>query len=210
MINREDMLELTRRMTPARYCFNRIAGAYLDEEGFVDGTFNTNFRKLSEKEIREKLEIAKTIPFAKTNENLKEYAFSVETAGAGSVRQLLCAMREHDMKDDGLLDVFYEVFEEKTGLAKEHAILMFHGTYDIPVKAKDKEWLEGSEEIYDFIICAVSPLEGEYEPKAPVFGFMFPAFSDHSQDDTCIDLFHADGYEDVEKKMIQMFGVSQT
>lgn len=31
MINREDMLELTRRMTPARSSVVRIAGAYFDE-----------------------------------------------------------------------------------------------------------------------------------------------------------------------------------
>ena len=30
MINREDMLELTRRMTPARSHIDRIAGAYYD------------------------------------------------------------------------------------------------------------------------------------------------------------------------------------
>ena len=35
-INREDMLELTRRMTPKRNCFSRIAGAYFDGEGFVE------------------------------------------------------------------------------------------------------------------------------------------------------------------------------
>lgn len=32
-INRGDMLELARRMTLKRNCFDRIAGAYLDEEG---------------------------------------------------------------------------------------------------------------------------------------------------------------------------------
>ena len=52
MINREDMLELSRRMTPARTHFDRIAGAYFDEEGFVDGTFNTHFLKLSTTERR--------------------------------------------------------------------------------------------------------------------------------------------------------------
>ena len=31
-INREDMLELTRRMTPARTSFTRIAGCYVDQE----------------------------------------------------------------------------------------------------------------------------------------------------------------------------------
>ena len=42
-INREDMLELTRRMTVKRSSMTRIAGAYMDREGYVDGTFNTNF-----------------------------------------------------------------------------------------------------------------------------------------------------------------------
>ena len=47
MINREDMLELTRRMTLSRTSFTRIAGCYVDAEGEYDGSFNTNFLKLS-------------------------------------------------------------------------------------------------------------------------------------------------------------------
>ena len=43
MINREDMLELTRRMTPERACFTRLAGAYITEEGEIEDTFNINF-----------------------------------------------------------------------------------------------------------------------------------------------------------------------
>ena len=50
MINREDMLELTRRMTLARTSFTRIAGCYVDAEGEYDGSFNTNFLKLSPQE----------------------------------------------------------------------------------------------------------------------------------------------------------------
>ena len=75
MINREDMLELTRRMTPARNCFSRIAGAYMDEEGYDHSTFNLHFRKLSVAEQKRNLDMAKTIPISRTNEHLKEYAF---------------------------------------------------------------------------------------------------------------------------------------
>ena len=74
-INREDMLELTRRMTLKRNCFDRIAGAYMDEEGFVDGTFNKHFLKLSAKDQQANLDIAKTIPFSETNVQMQEYAF---------------------------------------------------------------------------------------------------------------------------------------
>lgn len=43
MINREDMLELTRRMTPARTSFVRMAGCYTDSDGEYDGQFQHSF-----------------------------------------------------------------------------------------------------------------------------------------------------------------------
>ena len=80
-IDREDMLELTRRMTIARNCFNRVAGAYMDEEGFIDGSFNTHFLKLSPADKEKQLAIAKTIPYAKTNEQLKNFRIETEETG---------------------------------------------------------------------------------------------------------------------------------
>ena len=71
MINREDMLELPRRMTVARTSMTRIAGSYMDVDGEIDGTFNTNFLNLSTGEKEKNLAIAKTIPFSRTNENLR-------------------------------------------------------------------------------------------------------------------------------------------
>lgn len=65
-INRDDMLELTRRMTIARTSMTRIAGSYMDADGFIDGTFNTNFLKLKNSEKEKNLTIAKAIPFAQT------------------------------------------------------------------------------------------------------------------------------------------------
>ena len=44
------------------------------KKGYVDGTFNIHFLKLS-KRIREKFEACKAIPFADTNRQLKEYVF---------------------------------------------------------------------------------------------------------------------------------------
>ena len=79
MINREDMLELTRRMTPARTSFTRIAGCYVDADGDFDGSFNINFLKLSPSEKTKNLAIAKTIPFAETNTKLKKYEIQPES-----------------------------------------------------------------------------------------------------------------------------------
>ena len=88
-IDREDMLELTRRMTIARNCFNRVAGAYMDEEGFIDGSFNTHFLKLSPADKEKQLAIAKTIPYAKTNEQLKNFRIDSRQKKPGSIWHLL-------------------------------------------------------------------------------------------------------------------------
>ena len=190
MINRNDMLELTRRMNPSRNCFSRIAGAYMDEEGFDSGTFNIHFGKLSQSETKRNLEMAKTVIFADTNEKLKEYRFGKNQKN--SLWPLLMTLKDNGLKDDAMLATLYEVIGESYHASGEYCIFMFYGSYDIPVKAKDKAWLEGSEEIYNFIICAVAPLVGEYEPGKPEFGFLFPAFSERSSCIDLIDVFQAD------------------
>lgn len=192
-INREDMLELTRRMTLKRNCFDRIAGAYLDEEGFVDGTFNRHFLKLSQKEQQANLGIAKAIPFSDTNVQLREYAFGEADRKPGSIWQLLMALKECGLKNDAMLDVFYEEFGQKYRTDGSYAIYFFHGSYDVPLKASDKESLWESEEVYQFLICAVCPVNGDYEPGEPECGFLFPAFKDRSSDIHRIDVFQTAG-----------------
>lgn len=189
MINREDMLELTRRMTPARTCMDRIAGGYMDGDGEIDGSFNVHFLKLSAKEKERNLAIAKAVPFSRTNEQLKEYDFSARDEKTGSVWQLLMAMRECGLKNDALNETFYELVGEKFRADGGYAVFLFHGTYDVPLKASDKESLWESEEVYEYLICTVSPLAGEYEAGEPEWGFLFPAFSDRSGDEHKIDVF---------------------
>lgn len=205
MINREDMLELTRRMTPSRTCFDRIAGGYMDQEGFLDGSFNTNFLKLSHKEMKEKLELAKTIPYAKENEELREYPFSIKNNKQRNIYQILNGMKESGLRNDAVLEGFYEAVAEVYQTESDYAVFLFHGRYDVPVKASDKEWLEGSEEVYDFIIGTICPLVEEYEAESPVFGFLFPFFSDRSSDMEHIALFQAKGSPSQERLLEDIF-----
>ena len=181
MINRDDMLELTRRMTPARASIDRIAGAYFDEEGYVDGTFNTHF-----------LELAKTVLISKTNEQLREYRIPEEKRKPGSIWQLFDGIRETGLMDDAFPDLFYELLGEKYQPGCPYACFLFHGRYDVPVKGTDKAWQEGSEEVYEYLICVVSPLEGEYEPGVPESGFLYPAFKDRSTAGEYINLYEKD------------------
>ncbi len=182
MINREDMLELTRRMTPARTSIGRVAGCYVDSDGEFGGSFNTNFLKLSEAEKARNLKLAKAVPFSAANKNLKQYKFLAKTQKQESMWQLLMAMKECGLKNDALMDTFYDIVREHYHGDSEYAILVFCDHYDIPAKTSDKERLWESEEMFEYLICVICPLIGEYEPGAPECGFLFPAFTDRSGD----------------------------
>jgi len=192
MINREDMLELTRRMTPARSCFTRIAGAYVDSDGMIEDTFNTRFLNLSGAEKTRNLALAKTVPFSETNVQLQEHRFRPDFMKPGGMYQLLTGILECRLENDALMDVFYEAMADGYPVDSPTAIYVFAGTYDIPVKAADKYRFDESEEIYNFIICTISRLVGEYEPGKPDFGFLYPAFADRSADPARIDIYHRD------------------
>lgn len=201
----------------------------MTEDGEIDGTFNIHFLKLSGSEMKRNLELAKEIPFARTNEQLKEYKIPGSLKGKDSIYQLLDALKACGLKNDALMEVLYEQIGDGFAVDYPYAVFIFHGVYDIPVKAKDKEWLEGSEEIYDFLICTVSPMsksrvkasqlsgvdktrnaavtETEYEPDKPVFGFLYPAFSERSSDDTKVDIFNVDPRHPSEGLMYKLAGI---
>ena len=189
MIDREDMLELTRRMTPSRSSVVRIAGAYYDEEGYVDGTFHSHFLKLSASERAKNLNLAKTILLSETNEQLKDDKIPSSARKPGSVWQLLDGLMEAEMKNDAFLDIFYELIGEHWRPGYPFSCFFFFGQYDVPVKGQDKEWLEGSEEVYSYLLCTLSPLEGEYEPGKPEFGFLYPAFRGRTANEEYINVF---------------------
>lgn len=111
-IDREDMLALTRRMNVSRCSFTRIAGCYVDGDGDFDGSFNVNFLKLSAEEKKRNIELAKAVPFAATNVNLKRYEFSQEDMRPGTVWQLLMALRESEAVFEYLICVICPLADE--------------------------------------------------------------------------------------------------
>ena len=137
MLNREDMLELTRRMTVSRCNIMRIAGAYMDPEGYEDGTFNTNFFKLTRSEQKKQLETAKTIPFSETNKQLKEYAFPGKGFDAKQIQMMLEGLRSCELKNDALMMNLYEYFGERYQTDEPYGIFVYFGSYDIPIKGTD-------------------------------------------------------------------------
>lgn len=207
MIYREDMLELTRRMTLSRSSFTRIAGCYIDSDGEFDGSFNTNFLKLSASERTKNIGIAKAIPYAETNINLKQFEFQAKAQKAGSMWQLLMAMRECGLKNDALMETFYDVFMENYYTETAYAIYIFHDRYDIPSKTSDKKRLGESEEMFEYLICAVCPLIDDYEPGLPEFGFLFPAFTERSGDLNHVNIYSRNPNNEYTDILLRILGI---
>lgn len=206
MIDREDMLALTRRMTVKRTSMTRIAGGYLDLEGYIDGTFNTSFLKLSPAEREKNLQIAKKVPFAQTNQNLQEYSFMQEKMQGDSVWKLLMGMRACGLKNDALMETFYEIVGEHYKSSGEYAVYVFHDRYDIPTKGSDHERLGESEEMFEYLICTICPVSGDYEVGEPECGFLFPAFMDGSAALNYVDVYQADK-EHPHRELLEILGV---
>ena len=190
MLKRDDMLELTRRMTPARSSIVRIAGCYFDEEGDVDGTFNTSFLNLSAKEKEKNLKIAKTVPFSETNKQLIELDFPGETRESGDMMRLLDTVMSAELKNDALLELFYDVVGAKQPKGRPYALYLFYGVYDIPRMGSDKAEQWESEEVYKYLICTIAPVAGDYDVGTPYCGFLYPSFYYRSA-----DVFHIAVYE---------------
>jgi hypothetical protein len=188
-INREDMLELTRRMKSSRTNFVRIAGAYIDEEGFVDGTFNTSFLGLRGEERLRCLSIAKAVLLSDTNRELKSY--EIPGMKNGSVWQMLYALRDCELKNDALLLNLYELIAEQYPTGRPYAIYIYYGVYDVPLKAADKEQLGESEEVYTYLLAAIAPTDRDQIPQMPQAGFLYPAFTDRSTDLAHINIYRA-------------------
>lgn len=207
-IEREDMLELTRRMTVKRTSMTRIAGSYMDADGFIDGTFNTNFLKLSATEKEKNLALAKAVPFSETNQNLKMYEFSREAMKPGGIWQLLMAIKSCGLKNDALMETFYELVGECYQTDHDYAIYVFHDRYDVPIKTADHERQWESEEVFEYVIGVICPVTGDYEPGKPECGFLFPAFVNRSSDENFVNIFQAD-LDKPHSELVRLLGVSK-
>lgn len=118
--------------------------------------------------------------------------------------QLLQGLKSCGLKNDALMETFYELMSEHYKSDSPYCIFVFHDRYDIPVKGTDKERLGESEEVYEYLICAVCSLDGEYEPGEPQWGFLYPMFTDRSSDIDHIGIYQRE-CNDLEYELNRLF-----
>ncbi|WP_238916288.1 DUF4317 family protein [Clostridium sp. YIM B02555] len=200
-MRKKDILELKRRLKKDDCTFTRMCGCYVDGQKNIVLKLKETFLNLRDEEFYKYLEIAKKTLSGTIGNNLLELNFPLEEEGMGSHQLSLMELKKSRLKDDAKLDDFYNTIIDSYDYTGNFLILLFHDAYDVMTKTTDNSKLDESEEVYEYILCAICPvelakpalgyLEDEHKIGArirdwivgvPDLGFVFPAFIDRSTD----------------------------
>lgn len=200
-MDKKGVLEIKRRFTKEKCTFTRLCGCYVDAGKNKVVDLSETFLNLEDEEFYKYLEIAKKCLSGTVGNNLLELSFPLEEEAAGGRQQFLMGLRESKLKNPELLDRFYDMVIENYDYAGNYLILIFHDAYDVMTKTKDNNALDESEEVYEYLLCALCPVqlskpglgyredENRIGPRIrdwvvgmPDSGFVFPAFTDRSTD----------------------------
>ena len=163
--------------------------------------FGGKFLTLEEDEYYKYLEIANKVLSGTVGNNLLDLEFPLQEEEVGGRQQILMALRESKLENEELLDTYYDLVIDTYDEAGNYLILLYLDSYDVMTRTRDNINLDESEEVYEYLLCAICPvalskpglgyLEGEQRigPRirdwvvgAPDTGFLFPSFNDRSTD----------------------------
>lgn len=200
-MNKKEVLELKRRFKKEAATFTRVCGCYVDGNHNKVCKFGNTFLNLEEDEFYKYLEIANKALSGTIGNNLLELKFPIEEEEVGGRQHILMALRASKLEDENLLDTFYDLVIDTYDHAGNYLIVLFHDAYDVMTRTKDNNNLDESEEVYEYLICAICPvdlskpglgfLEDEHRIGSRVrdwvvgavdTAFLFPAFNDRSTD----------------------------
>ena len=200
-MNKKEVLELKRRFKKEAATFTRVCGCYVDGNHNKVCKFGNTFLNLEEDEFYKYLEIANKTLSGTIGNNLLELKFPIEEEEVGGRQHILMALRASKLEDENLLDTFYDLVIDTYDHAGNYLIVLFHDAYDVMSRTSDNNNLDESEEVYEYLICAICPvdlskpglgfLEEEHRigPRvrdwvvgAVDTAFLFPAFNDRSTD----------------------------
>lgn len=200
-MNNKEVLELKRRFKKNECTFTRMCGCYVNGEKNIILNIEETFLNLEEDEFYKYLEIAKKTLSGTIGNNLLELEFPLEEETAGGRQQFLMALKQSKLKDPELLETFYHLIINSYDYAGNYLILIFHDAYDVMTKTTDNNKLDESEEVYEYLLCAICPVtlskpalgylenENRIGPRVrdwvvnpPDTGFLFPSFTDRSSD----------------------------
>ena len=200
-MRKKDILELKKRLKKDHCTFTKMCGCYVSGEKHVILKFRETFLNLEEDDYHKYLEIAKKVMSGTIGNNILQLDFPLNEDLVNEKQISLMQLKSSALKDDALLDSFYESIIENYDYTGNFLILLYHDAYDVITKTKDNAKLDESEEVYEYVLCAICPVsltapglryfeeenkikarDRDWVVEAPANGFIFPAFINRSSD----------------------------
>lgn len=220
-MNKKEILEIKKLFTTDKCCIQRICGCYVDGNKNKVMTFKDAFLSLQDEEIFKYFKIFRSTLSGTPGKNLINMEFPMETEAEGGSQDFLMQLRASHLKDDNLLEVFYNKIIDNYIYGENYLILLIDACYDVPGKGSDELSMDDSSDyVYEHILCSICPVnlskEGlcynadtntienrirDWLVEAPRHGFLFPAFNDRNSDIHQI-LYYSKNTEEIQSELI--------
>lgn len=199
---KSEINEIKRLFTPSNCSITRICGCYVDGEKNKKTEFKDAFLSLPEEEIFKYFELLRKTLSGSIGKNLLDLDFPLAAEESGGTQEFLLRLRNSKLKDDTLLEEFYDKIIASYEFVGNYLILLIHDAYDVPGKTSDGLAMEDASDIvYEYLLCCICPVvlskpglsydaqtnefhnrNRDWVVNMPETGFLFPAFQDRCSD----------------------------
>lgn len=220
-MTRKELNEIKSQYTLEDCGILRLCGCYVDGERNKITQFNENFLNLPEEEKHKYFDIFKKTLSGTPGKNLVDMKFNVDAYADEGARTFLMNLRDSGLKDDRLLNEFYDRIINNYSYVGNYLILLINQVYDIPEVTTDNiEMDDASDEVYSYILCSICHVnlskpglgydeeDNNFHDKkqnhmvdVPDVGFLFPAFNKRSADED-MTLFYTKDVSEFEDGLI--------
>lgn len=201
-MTKQEISEIKKLLTPKNCSITRICGCYVDGEKNKKTELKQAFLALPEEEMFKYFEILRKTLSGTLGKNLLTLEFPLNSEEEGGTQEFLLRLRDSKLKDDALLEEFYDKIIANYEFVGNYLILVVHDVYDVPGRTRDGiEMEDASDEIYEYLLTCICPVElskpglsydaaentfrnriRDWVVGLPDAGFLFPAFTDRSCD----------------------------
>ncbi|HKM33375.1 MAG TPA: DUF4317 domain-containing protein [Lachnospiraceae bacterium] len=201
-MNKKEIAEIKKQLTQDKCVITRICGCYVDGEKNKKTELKEAFLSLPEEEMFKYFNIFRKALSGTIGKNLLNMEFPLDAEETGGTQEFLMQLKTSALKEDNLVEEFYDKVIEHYYSVDNYLILLIHALYDVPGKAADNvEMFDSSEEVYEHILCCICPVtlskpglayneeRNSFTTRVcdrvvdmPDIGFLFPAFTDRSTD----------------------------
>ncbi len=199
---KQEINELKRLYTPSNCSITRICGCYVDGEKNKKTEFKEAFLSLPEEEIFKYFELLRKTLSGSLGKNLLNLDFPLASEQEGGTQAALLALRDNKLKDDALIEEFYDRVINTYEYVGNYLILLIHDAYDVPGKTTDGLTMDdASDTVFEYIMCCICPVNlskpglsydsinnefhnriRDWVVEMPETGFLFPSFNDRATD----------------------------